>query len=139
MKGMLTQTQGREGQAGAEATTADIDQALEDYINEKRQKHRDCGRNEVQNKLLELKPDALGGLSVNATPDETTNFNQKFRSCLTNVFAADAAPASVGVPAWAKNFPQDARVWREQHCQSSARLSWSAEDIYARRTHVHLA
>ena len=56
--------------AGKEVSTADVDQALESYINEQRKEHRGCGRAEVMNKLLEIKPDALGGLPANATPKE---------------------------------------------------------------------
>lgn len=54
---------GKSLNAGAKASTANIDQALEDYINEQRKGHGGCGRNEVLNKLLKLKPDALGGLA----------------------------------------------------------------------------
>ena len=64
--------------AGKEASTADVDQALEDYINEQRKEHRGCGSAEVMNKLLEIKPDALGGLPAIATPKEA----EEFRDCL---------------------------------------------------------
>ena len=37
--------------AGKEASTADVDQALEDYINAQRKEHRGCGSAEVMNKL----------------------------------------------------------------------------------------
>ena len=47
--------------AGVTASTADIKEALDDYINEQRKQHRGCGSKEVMNKLLELKSDALGG------------------------------------------------------------------------------
>ena len=66
--------------AGREASTADVDQALEDYINEQRKEHRDCGSAEVANKLLEIKPDAFGGLPVNATPKEAEEFRARFNN-----------------------------------------------------------
>ena len=46
--------------AGVTASTADIEEALDDYINEQRKQHRGCGSKEVTNKLLELKPDTFG-------------------------------------------------------------------------------
>ncbi|CAN0001693.1 unnamed protein product, partial [Pylaiella littoralis] len=58
----------------------DVDQALEDYINEQRKEHRGCGNAEVMNKLLELKPDALGGLPATATPQEAEEFRAKFNN-----------------------------------------------------------
>ena len=66
--------------AGKEASTADVDQALEDYINEQRKEHRGCGSTEVMNKLLEIKPDALGGLPANATPKEAEEFRARFNN-----------------------------------------------------------
>ena len=60
--------------AGKEVWTADVDQALDDYINEQRKEHRGCGSAVVTNKLLEIKPDALGGLPANATPKEAEEF-----------------------------------------------------------------
>ena len=54
--------------AGKEASTADVDQALEDYINEQRTEHRGCGSVKVMNKLLEIKPDALGGCLLYTSP-----------------------------------------------------------------------
>ena len=65
--------------AGKEASTADIDQALE-YINEQRKEHRGCGSAEVMNKLLEIKPDALGGLPAIATPKEAEEFRDRFNN-----------------------------------------------------------
>ena len=56
--------------AGVTASTADIEEALEDYINDQRKQHRGCGSKEVVNKLLELKPDALSGLPATARPQE---------------------------------------------------------------------
>lgn len=69
--------------AGLRPSTADIDQELEDYINERRRNHRDCGSREVMHKLLELKPDVFGGLAATATRDEVTEFNGKFASWYT--------------------------------------------------------
>ena len=66
--------------AGAAASTVDIDQALEDYINERRKQHHGCGRHDVMNKLLELKPDAFGDVSATATPQEAEDFKNKFNS-----------------------------------------------------------
>jgi len=65
---------------GNEASTADVDQTLEDYINEQRKHHRGCGSAEVMNKLLEVKPDALGGLPATATPKEAEQFRAKFNN-----------------------------------------------------------
>ena len=66
--------------AGKEASTADVDQALEDYINEQRKEHRGCGSAEVMNNLLEITPDALGALHANATTKDAEEF--RARSCL---------------------------------------------------------
>ena len=66
--------------SGGKASTADVEQALVDYINEQRKQHRGCGHQEVMNKLLELKPDALGGLPANAKPEEALAFKVKFNS-----------------------------------------------------------
>ena len=66
--------------AGAAASTVDIDQALEDYINEQRKQHHGCGRREVMKKLLELKPDALGGVSATATRQEAEEFKSRFNN-----------------------------------------------------------
>ena len=66
--------------AGKDASTADVDQALEDCINEQRKEHRGCGSAEIMNKLLELKPDALGGLPANATPKEAEEFRARFNN-----------------------------------------------------------
>ena len=96
--------------AGKEASTADVDQALEDYINERRKEHRGCGSAEVMNKLLEIKPDALGGLPANATPKEAKGFRARFNNWYQR-FAGAGSLVSVGVPAWAKSYPQDTRVW----------------------------
>ena len=51
-----------------------------DYINKQRKEHRGCGKNEVTRKVLKLKPDALGGLSATATPDEVLNIQDRFNS-----------------------------------------------------------
>ena len=64
--------------AGKEASTADVDQALEDYMNEQRKEHRGYGSAEVMNQLMEIKPDALGGLLANATPKEAEQFRARF-------------------------------------------------------------
>ena len=61
--------------AGMTASTADIEEALNDYIN----KHRGCGSNEVMNKLLELKPDTLGGLPATARPEEALASSDQFK------------------------------------------------------------
>ena len=60
--------------------TTDVQQALVDYVNKQRKEHRGCGKNEVTKKVLELKPDALGGLLVTATQDEVLNFQNGFNS-----------------------------------------------------------
>ncbi|CAM9142931.1 unnamed protein product, partial [Pylaiella littoralis] len=65
---------------GVAASTADVDQALEDYINGQRKQHRGCGSAEVMNKLLALKPDALGGLPAHPTPKESEEFRVKFNN-----------------------------------------------------------
>eukprot|EP00904_Undaria_pinnatifida_P007305 jgi/Undpi1/3704/HiC_scaffold_16.g07074.m1 len=65
---------------GVAASTADVDQALEDYINDQRKQHRGCGSAEVMNKLLALKPDALGGLPAHPTPKEAEEFRAKFNN-----------------------------------------------------------
>lgn len=54
------------------ALTADIDQALEDVINGQLKDHYSNGK-EVMNKLLELKPDAFGGLADSTTDEPDTN------------------------------------------------------------------
>ena len=65
--------------AGVTASTADIEEALGDYSDEQRKQHRGCGSKEVINKLLELKPDALGGLPATARPEEALAFSDKFK------------------------------------------------------------
>eukprot|EP00903_Cladosiphon_okamuranus_P014547 g13494.t1 len=65
---------------GGKASTVDVKQALVDYINEHRKQHRGCGNQEVMRKLLELKPDALGGMPTNAKPEEALAFKVKFNS-----------------------------------------------------------
>ena len=97
--------------AGKEASNADVDQALEDYINEQRNEHRGCGSAEVMNKLLEITPDALGGLPANATPKEAEEFRARSTTG-TSVFTGADSLVSVGLPAWAKRYPQNTRVWR---------------------------
>ncbi|CAB1102966.1 unnamed protein product [Ectocarpus sp. CCAP 1310/34] len=66
--------------AGVAPPTAEVEQDLEDYINEQRREHRGCGSMEVMNKLLELKPDALGGLTAAASAEETLAFRTKFKN-----------------------------------------------------------
>ncbi|CAB1102423.1 unnamed protein product [Ectocarpus sp. CCAP 1310/34] len=66
--------------SGGKASTVDADQALVEYINEQHKQHRGCGNREVMNKLLELKPDALGGMPANAKPEEALAFKVKFNS-----------------------------------------------------------
>ena len=66
--------------AGKDASTADVDQALEDYTNEQRKQHHGCGSAEVMNKLLEIKADALGGLPANGTPKEAEEFRARFNN-----------------------------------------------------------
>ena len=66
--------------AGKEASTADVDQALEDYINEQRKEHRGCGSAEVMNNLLDITPDALGALHANATTKEAEGFRARFNN-----------------------------------------------------------
>ena len=61
------------------ASTADNEEALDDYTNEQRKQHRGCGSKEIMNKLLELKPDALGGLPATARPEEALAFSDKFK------------------------------------------------------------
>ena len=51
-----------------------------DYVNDQRKQHCGCGSEEVMNKLLELKPDALGGLPAGAKPDEALAFRAKFKN-----------------------------------------------------------
>ena len=48
------------------------------YIDEQRKQYRGCGSKEVMNKLLELKPDALGGLPATVWR-ETLAFSDKFK------------------------------------------------------------
>ena len=60
-------------------STADIEEALEDYINEQRKQHRGCGSKEIMNKLLKLKPDALGGLPATVRPEEALAFSDVFK------------------------------------------------------------
>ena len=62
------------------ASTADIEEALDDSINEQRTQHRGCGSEKVMNKLLELKPDALGVLPATARPEEALAFSDKSKS-----------------------------------------------------------
>ena len=66
--------------AGGVASTVDVDQDLEDYINEQRKQHLGCRNREVMNKLLELKPDALGGLPATATSEEAEQFRARFNN-----------------------------------------------------------
>ncbi|CAM9804658.1 unnamed protein product, partial [Pylaiella littoralis] len=56
----------------------DVDQALADCINDQRKQHCGCGNAEVMNKLLEMKPDALGGLPANSTAEEGLAYKVKF-------------------------------------------------------------
>ena len=83
--------------AGVTASTADIEEVLNDYIN----KHRGCGSNEVMNKLLELKPDTLAGCQPLRGRRRrwlpATNSNAG-----TNVSASGAGSVSAGVPACVK-------------------------------------
>ena len=65
--------------AGVAASTADVDQALEDYMNEQRKQNRGCGNKGVINKLLELKADDLDGLPATATPDDEVQFSKKLK------------------------------------------------------------
>ncbi|CAM9340623.1 unnamed protein product, partial [Pylaiella littoralis] len=58
----------------------DVDQALADYINDQRKQHCGYGNAEVMNKLLEMKPDALGGLPANATAEEGLAYKVKFNN-----------------------------------------------------------
>ena len=61
------------------ASTADIEEALDGYINEQREQHRGCGSKETMNKLLKLKPDALGGLQATTRPEEALAFSDKLK------------------------------------------------------------
>ena len=70
----------RAAHPGVAHSTADVEKELEDFINEQRKAHRGCGNREVVNKLLELKPDAPGGLSAPATPEEANQFRAKFNN-----------------------------------------------------------
>ena len=65
---------------GVAASTADVDQAQKGYINGQRKQHRGCGSAEVMNKLLALKPDALGGLPAHPTLKEAEEFRAKFNN-----------------------------------------------------------
>ena len=65
--------------AGVTALTAHIEEALEDYINERRKQHHGCGSKEIMNKLLELKHDALGGQPATARPEEALAFIDKLK------------------------------------------------------------
>ncbi|CAB1121067.1 unnamed protein product [Ectocarpus sp. CCAP 1310/34] len=65
---------------GGKASTVDAEQALGGYINEQRKQHRGCCNREVMNKLLELKPDALGGMPANAKPEEALACKVKFNN-----------------------------------------------------------
>ena len=47
-------------------------------MNEQRKEHCGCGSAEVMNQLMEIKPDALGGLLANATPKEAEQFGARF-------------------------------------------------------------
>ena len=69
----------KQAHAGVTASTADIEEALDDYINEQHTQHRGCGSKEVMNKLLELKPIAPGGLPATARPEEALAFSDKFK------------------------------------------------------------
>lgn len=64
---------------GYAPSKGDIEQRLVDYIDGQRKGHRDCGSNEVMNKLLEFKPDALGALETTANPDEIVKLQVRFR------------------------------------------------------------
>ena len=48
-----------------------------DYISDQRKEHRGYEKHEARKKVLELKPDALGGLSATAAPDEALNFQDR--------------------------------------------------------------
>ena len=65
--------------AGVTASTADIEEVLDDYINEQRKQHRGCVSKDVINKLLGLKPDALDGLPATARPEEALACSDKFK------------------------------------------------------------
>ena len=65
---------------GVAPSTARVEEQLMDFINVQRKAHRGCGSREVMNKLLELKPDALGGLSATATPEEADGYRAKFNN-----------------------------------------------------------
>ncbi|CAB1112951.1 unnamed protein product [Ectocarpus sp. CCAP 1310/34] len=66
--------------SGGKAWTVDAEQALVDYINDQRKQPRRCGNREVMDKLLEMKPDALGGMPANAKPEEALALKVKFNS-----------------------------------------------------------
>ena len=90
--------------AGKEASNADVDQALEDYINEQRNEHRGCGSAEVMNKLLEIKPDALGAYPP-MLRRRRQGSSRLGSTAATSVFAGAGSLVSVGVPAWPQRYP----------------------------------
>ena len=90
--------------AGKEASTADVDQALEDHINEQRKEHRGCGSAEVMNKLLEIKPDALGAYPP-MLRRRRQGSSRLGSTAATSVFAGAGSLVSVGVPAWPQRYP----------------------------------
>ena len=96
---------------GVAPSTASAEEQLTDFINEQRKAHRGCGSKEVMNKLLELKSDALGGLSATATPEEADGYRAKFDNWYRRFRARHGLSIrrriSVG-----QTLPKDTGVWR---------------------------
>ena len=81
-----------------------------DFINEQNKAHRGSCSREVMNRLLELKPDALGCLSATTTPKEADGYRAKFKNWYRRFRARHLGSASAAAPAGAKIYLKDTRV-----------------------------
>ena len=62
---------------GRKTSTAEVEEELCEYINIQRKQHLGVGRREVLNKLVELKPDALGGRPKADNPEEVEKIDYR--------------------------------------------------------------
>ena len=62
---------------GRKASTAEVEEKLSEYINIQRKQHLGVGRREVLSKIMELKPDALGGLPKGDNVEEVEKFDRR--------------------------------------------------------------
>ena len=62
---------------GRQASTDEVEEELCEYIDIQPKQHLGVGRREILNKLMELKPDALGGLPKGDNPEEVKSFDHR--------------------------------------------------------------